>query len=206
MRGGRGPEDAPVLIRDQSRQWPTAVNDISAHHFLRYAFATNVASGRILDAACGVGYGSQLLSMGEKDVTGVDASQEAIGWAKKYFPGPKYVCGRIEDSPWEGEFDTVVSIETVEHVPDALPLLRIFRKACRGELIASVPNQEFYPFRAENFARDESPHFRHYTPKEFQELLEKAGFTVMERYCQKSKVEPEVVAGTDGIFILYVCS
>lgn len=195
-----------VEFKDQSRQWPTRYGDLSDHHLIRYEFAAKVSSGRVLDAACGVGYGSQILSTGDQEVVGVDASQEAVDWANRYFPGPRYICGRIEDAPWDGEFDTVVSLETVEHIRDARPILRAFRKACRGELIVSVPNEERYPFKAENFAKDESPHFRHYTPKEFQELLEDCGFRVMERFCQKSKFEPWVVAGTDGIFMIYLCA
>lgn len=192
-----------LRIKDQSRQWPKGYGDLPDHHFNRYEFAARYASGRILDAACGVGYGSQILSAG--DVTGVDASAEAIKWAIRHFPGPKYILGRIENSPWVGEFDTVVSLETIEHVKDPNPLLRALRKACRGELIASVPNEERYPFVAETFVNDESPHYRHYMPKEFEELLGNNGFKVLERFCQVSKLEPEVVSGTDGKFLVYVC-
>jgi hypothetical protein len=63
-----------------------------------------------------------------------------------------------------------------------------------------------YPFVAANFANDDSPHFRHYTPKEFEQLLEEAGFAVQMKLCQKSKQEPEVVEGTNGRFLVYVCS
>lgn len=208
MRGGRGPVDAPYAIRllDQSRQWPTAYGQTGTHHQNRYEFAAKYASGRILDASCGSGYGSQILSVGGKDVTGVDCSAEAIRWANKYFPGPKYICGRIEESPWEGTFDTVVSLETIEHVADPTPLLGVLRKACKGELIASVPNEDSYPFVAENFRNDESPHFRHYRPKEFEGLLEANGFRVTERFSQISKSKPEVRAGTDGMFLIYVCA
>lgn len=172
---------------------------------MRYLFAAYRSSGRILDSACGCGYGSLILSQGEKDVTGVDVSQEAINWANKWFPGPKYVAGKIEDSPWDGEFDTIVSIETIEHMREPRKALDAFRRSCRGELIVTVPNEELYPFKAENFVNDESPHFRHYRPMEFEDLLSASGFKVTERFCQVSKFEPEVVAGTNGKFLIYVC-
>jgi 2-polyprenyl-3-methyl-5-hydroxy-6-metoxy-1,4-benzoquinol methylase len=194
------------VLLDRSRQWPTNYGQMSDHHFERYRYATFAAHGRILDAACGCGYGTQMLSEGAREVVGVDISAEAIRWANKFFPGPKYIQGMIEEAPWEGQFDTIVSLETVEHIPDPKPSLKVFRKSCRGELIVSVPNEELYPFKAENFLGDESPHFRHYTPDQFQELLEGCGFRVVERACQSSKTDPYVRSGTDGKFLIYVCA
>lgn len=192
--------------RDQSRQWPKKPHDISVHHLARYYFASISAYGRILDAACGCGYGSLLLSEGGREVVGVDVSGEAISWANAYFPGPLFICRRIEDSPWEGQFDTVVSLETIEHVPNPAPLLEALRGACRGLFIASVPNEGVYPFKAETFANDESPHYRHYTPAQFDELLKRHGFTVLSRLSQKSKMEPEMQVNTEGKFLTYVCN
>lgn len=70
-------------------------------------------------------------------------------------------------------------------------------------IIASVPNEERYPFSAERFAGDKYPHKRHYTPDQFHSLLNDAGFVVESRWCQKDK-QGEVVKGTDGIFLIYV--
>jgi 2-polyprenyl-3-methyl-5-hydroxy-6-metoxy-1,4-benzoquinol methylase len=179
---------------------------MSSHHKNRYEFAANLASGRILDASCGCGYGSQILSRDGKEVVGVDLSPDAVEWAEEYFPGPKYIVGNIEDEPWEGKFQTVVSLETIEHIKDPTKALQAFRRACVGEFIASVPNEENYPFKAENFANDESPHYRHYRPQEFEALLTKHGFSVVERCCQASKSKPEMRMGTDGKFLIYVCT
>jgi SAM-dependent methyltransferase len=139
-------------------------------------------------------------------VVGVDISAEALAWAEFYFHGPTYIRGNIEDEPWEGKFETVVSIETIEHLKDPSKALQAFRRACVGIFIASVPNEENYPFKAENFASDEWPHYRHYTPQEFEELLAKHDFTVKERFCQISKSKPWMRIGTDGLFLVYVCT
>jgi SAM-dependent methyltransferase len=173
---------------------------------MRYEFAAMNSIGRILDASCGSGYGSQILSMENHDVVGVDQSREAIEWAEKHFPGPKYIVGKIEESPWEGTFETVVCLETIEHVKDPSPLLKALRKACTDKFIASVPNERMYPFVADNFVNDESPHYRHYTPEEFEELLEGHGFKVEARCCQRAKWFPEVIDATDGMFLIYGCS
>ena len=190
---------------DTSRQWPRNVAEVTAHHLRRYEFAGFNSFGRVLDASCGCGYGSWWLRLLRREVVGVDVSQDAIGWANKFFKGPQFICGRIEDSPWEGKFETVVSLETIEHVEDPMSLLKPLREACVGRFLVSVPNEEVYKFKPENFINDESPHFRHYTPKEFDELLSAAGFSVTERLCQKSKNDPEVKRGTDGMFLIYGC-
>lgn len=203
MRNQRG---EVLRLLDGGRQWPTEINSMADHHRIRYEFAAFMAKGRTLDAACGVGYGSYLISQSAPQVVGVDLSHDAINWAKRYFPGPSYICGDITKEPWEGEFETVVSIETIEHLQDPSPALKAFRRACLGTLIASVPNEERYPFKAENFASDEFPHYRHYTPKEFDQLLEDHGFKVIERNTQDSKTQPWMKSGTDGIFLVYVCT
>jgi len=189
---------------DTSRQWGTSVKSISRDHVLRYELACEYATGRILDAACGCGYGSSLLAQ-KGVVVGVDASPRAIDWAEMHFSGPTYICGRIEKEPWEGKYETIVSLETIEHLTDPTSALKAFRRACVGKLIASVPNEERYPFQASVFANDDSPHIRHYTPLEFEKLLSDGGFKVVERFCQKSKQEPDVALGVDGRYMIYVC-
>ena len=189
---------------DRSRQWGETVDDIEPSHIMRYIFAALHSDGRILDAACGCGYGSSILAK-KGLVVGVDANKDAIDWANKYFPGPQYCHGWIEDRPWEGEFETVVSLETIEHLQDPSPALEAFRKACVGRFIASVPNEERYPFKAYLFKDDLSPHFRHYTPMEFQALLNAHGFSVTEKFSQEKMLAPEPMAGTDGRFLIYIC-
>lgn len=195
-------------LPDRSRQWATGLEvitrQITKHHLRRYEFASYRASGRILDAACGCGYGTEILSFAGAAV-GVDCSSDAIDWAKEHFHA-QYILGRIEDSPWSGKFETIVSLETLEHLKEPEKALQAFRKDCVGQLIASVPNEEIHPFKAEVYVSDEWPHYRHYTPKEFTELLEGNGFSVVERFCQRTKRESDVVPGTDGMFLIYVCT
>lgn len=188
---------------DTSRQWTKTPKGARPDHVRRYELAARYASGRVLDAACGCGYGSKILMDNAQLVVGVDASAQAIHWAEEHFQGPCFIQGRIEEEPWTGKFETVVSLETIEHLKDPKPALEAFRRACIGTLIASVPNEERYPFKAENFARDESPHYRHYRPQEFEDLLKSCGFKVTERFCQKDK-KGEIYAGSDGMFMLFI--
>src|SRR5687767_12169555 len=60
-----------------------------ANHIVRYRFAVNHLSplkpAKILDIACGVGYGSRTLTETGASITGADISAEALQIAKKYF-------------------------------------------------------------------------------------------------------------------------
>ena len=191
---------------DQTRQWGTDLRDIRRDHVARYEFAaTKFKSMMVLDAACGIGYGSWILQQQDNEVTGIDIESEALDWANLYWAGPKYVQQDLEDvlEFGEDEFDAVVSFETLEHLANPKEVLQKFRQAA-SYLIASVPNQEHYPFDAMKFANDKYPHKRHYTPKQFEDLLDSAGWDVVEKHCQKGK-QSDVTWGTDGMFLIYVC-
>jgi SAM-dependent methyltransferase len=189
---------------DASRQWVKSPRSARPDHWKRYELAARYTSGRVLDAACGCGYGSKiLLNANAQLVVGVDQSHQAINWAEEHFQGPCFIQGQIEDEPWNGRFETVVSLETIEHLPEPKIALQAFRRACIGTFIASVPNEDLYPFYPGRFANDDSPHFRHYRPHEFEDLLKECGFRVTERFCQQDK-KGDIHAGSDGMFIVYV--
>lgn len=177
------------------------LEEIRPDHLKRYQFAAqNIPPrSRVADIACGCGYGSWILHSHGHEVTGVDISRDAIDYAKKHYPGPLYVESGAQD--FGGEFDALVTFETLEHISDPAVVLGSTKASL---VIASVPNQEWYPFQAENFAGDDYPHLRHYTPAEFDGLLEASGLAVTERYCQKDKKTGDVFPGTDGRFLIYI--
>lgn len=185
---------------DRTRQYGS-IDQIRADHVRRYVFAANrLRQRKVLDLACGCGYGSWILHGSGNEVTGVDIEAEAITYAKRHYQGPTYLCQAGEET--KGQFDALVTFETLEHIADPKAVLAVQAPL----VIASVPNEERYPFNPETFKDDKYPHLRHYTPKEFEELLESAGFTVRERFCQKDKHVGEVVEGTDGRFLIYVAN
>lgn len=95
---------------------------ILALHLKRYDFARAWCDGRtVLDAACGVGYGTAYLAERAAHVTGVDIDASAVDYARARYGGAdvSWVVGDVTDLPFEpGSFDVVCSFETVEHVPD----------------------------------------------------------------------------------------
>ena len=62
---------------------PGVPGEIWLEHWHRYHFAARWAMGRrVLDVACGEGYGTALLARTAAQVTGVDISTQAIGHAQ----------------------------------------------------------------------------------------------------------------------------
>lgn len=97
------------------------------HHLGRYTWAIPVVEDRtrILDIACGAGYGSKLLADAhpEIEVVGVDYDERAIEYARKTYEAPNltYRVGNLvtwQTSNGEplGRFDGVISFDTIEHL------------------------------------------------------------------------------------------
>ena len=138
---------------------PGAVDvELETEHRLRYKFAAQLVQGkRVLDAACGTGYGSAILAQNALSVCGVDISQDAITYAEDRYAssGARFFCGSVTNLPFaNGSFDVVVSYETLEHI-DSRSQELFFEEISRvladdGILVMSTPNKEVYDKRGEN--------------------------------------------------------
>ena len=64
---------------------------IVALHLKRYEFAQPYCAGReVLDAGCGVGYGTAFLAETARRVVGVDRSGDAIDYARTRYARPTW--------------------------------------------------------------------------------------------------------------------
>ncbi len=131
---------------------PEAMGDslIEAEHQVRYRLAATVAGDRrVLDAGCGVGWGSLLLHQaGAAEVTGLDLSDEALADARPRAPDVRFVRGDLQRLPFgRATFDLVTCFEAIEHVPDPYRVLDELRRVMdpRGLLMVSSPNPDVYP-------------------------------------------------------------
>jgi 2-polyprenyl-3-methyl-5-hydroxy-6-metoxy-1,4-benzoquinol methylase len=184
-----------------SRQSASKLEGIERSHVERYRFALKYVHGTVLDGACGVGYGSTMMTDAGCEVTGVDLSPIAIGMACTYYRAKNWICGNLLDCPLD-RYDAVVSFETIEHVERAPEIVRRLVTATKGRFICSVPNEEVHPFKASEYAEDDSPHLRHYTPVEFYDLL-RPHFAEVELFTQDK--HKAVRAGHDGRYLIAVC-
>ena len=126
---------------------------IVAEHFQRYHAVLDIVKGKkVLDAACGSGYGTALMASTAKSVTGIDISTEAIGYAKKRYAeldNVQYMEASIAELPFEAHsFDVIVSFETIEHVNEELQnsFLQEIKRCLKadGILIMSSPDKRTY--------------------------------------------------------------
>jgi len=120
---------------------------VGLHHLQRYELAGRFVAGRrVLDLACGNGYGSfALANFGAKSVEGVDLDQTAIDYARRHYqrPGLTYSCrDAFAHAPIEGGYDAIVSFETIEHLADPVGFVNKLHTLLSkdGILIISAPN------------------------------------------------------------------
>jgi SAM-dependent methyltransferase len=167
------------IIPDETSPGPLAI------HEKRYRFASLYCAGKnVLDAACGVGYGSAILAAEAARVTGIDLNAEAIAYARTRYAAPNIefrVDDLLEPKLEDRSFDVVCSFETLEHLPDRGAFLGHVTRALRDEgmLILSTPRAE---------VTTESPsnpyHFVEYSRADFEALLHRY-FDVVELLGQR---------------------
>jgi len=122
-------------------------------HIARYTLAREFLprEGIVLDAACGLGYGSAFLAQAAGPavrVIGLDNSQFAVDYARvnfsPYLPNLEFCQHDVRDLSWfsDASADLVVSFETVEHLSEPAVFLREVRRVLKpsGRFLCSVPN------------------------------------------------------------------
>ena len=135
---------------------PECVREINYEHLHRYAFALELVRGkRVLDAACGEGYGSALLAGAASSVSAVDISEQAVQHARGRYQASNldFHASDCRDLPFASdEFDCIVSFETLEHLQDHDGLMQEFRRVLKpgGFLLLSSPDKAVYTDRLEN--------------------------------------------------------
>ena len=182
---------------------PGTRGEIWVEHWHRYHFAARWARGRkVLDVACGEGYGSALLAREAAHVTGVDLSPEAIGHAGRMYANVgnlEFVAASCTRMPLpDAAFDVVVSFETVEHIGEQAAFLAEVARVLKpdGVLVMSCPNKLEYSDKR-GFANEF--HVKELYREELAALVS-ARFPEIAWYGQKptfySVIAPE--AGTDA--------
>lgn len=119
-------------------------------HLHRYALCREWVEGlRVLDVACGTGYGTAVLGTVAASVTGLDISQDSVIEARRRYgkENVQYVVGDCYALPFDDEsFDVVVANEMIEHVEDHDGLIKEIKRVLRpnGRFLVSTPNKPVY--------------------------------------------------------------
>lgn len=170
--------DDNALTFTGERFTPECVREIWYEHYHRYAFALPLARDkRVLDAACGEGYGSAMLATLATSVVGVDIDTTTVEHASARYAGKPNLTFRCDDVTAldalpEASFDLVTCFETLEHVEAQEALLAGFARllAPGGTLLVSSPDKAEYS-DARGFQNEF--HVRELYRDELQTLLDK---------------------------------
>jgi len=125
----------------------------SIDHVRRYQLIKRFCYGKVLDAACGVGYGSYLLSNNPdiSEVIGIDISSDAICHAKQEFKSPKIKFLQKSIIDLDEPCDTFVSLETLEHIQEVDDFVKAVERCQPNVLIVSFPDKKSTHFNEFHF-------------------------------------------------------
>ena len=162
------------LLATGERALPKMSGDVALEHLHRYALAQQLAQGkRVLDIACGEGYGSALLAQVAQSVVGVDISPEAVRHAAEAYRADNltFQAGSCSQIPLpDASVDLVVSFETLEHHDQHEEMLAEIKRVLvpEGILLMSTPDRTYY---SEEPGYRNPYHIKELNKREFADLL-----------------------------------
>lgn len=119
-------------------------------HKHRYEWVRPLCRGMTVDVACGIGYGSKILCENQQvtKYVGVDYAPEALLYGEKHYAttGIDFLRGDATCLPFpDGVVDTVVSLETLEHLHQPEAAIREFSRILgpSGIIVGSVPTRAY---------------------------------------------------------------
>ncbi len=174
-----------TLYGDIPRQTPI---DLARDRLIRRLVTRHLWGGRLLEIGCGFGY-----LLGSFDdhwsLHGTDISAHAAAVAQQRLPHAHVVAADIQQGiPFRGQFDVVIAVNVMEHLPDPATAAQVIAAAVRpgGLFVAHLPTISS-ALSGWIYARTyESDPTHVYRPSgaAFNRLVEQAGFkTLHALYC-----------------------
>jgi SAM-dependent methyltransferase len=161
---------------------------VVAIHLARYAFARGFCAGRsVLDAACGVGYGSAYLARSAASVLGIDIDSETVAYARSRYgqAGPRFETMDASSLDLaDASFDVICSFETIEHVEDPDAAVAEAARVLRSDGVYVVST----PLVAETTHAPANPHHRvEFSAADFEDILRRH-FAEISLYGQRRRM------------------
>ena len=167
------PRGVPPLALTGERTLPDvpAENYWYRRHLAVYEWiAERVAGKRVVDLACGEGYGTAVLGRRAAEVVGVDANPEAHEHARRRYVAPNLSFERSLVEDYAEPRDAIVFLQTIEHIHDPGALLEGFAATAPVSYVSTPNRLTLAPAGADK--SDNPWHLREYTAAEYRELLE----------------------------------
>jgi SAM-dependent methyltransferase len=170
------PSGVPALELTGERTLPDvpAENYWFRRHLAVYEWiGARVIGRRVIDMACGEGYGSEVLSRGASSVLGVDANPDAHEHAGLRYQRQNltFERGLVETHGEPGAFEAVVFLQTIEHVQDPAAVLEHFRSLLAPGGVAYVSTPNLLTLAREGAKKSDNPwHLKEYRAEEFKAL------------------------------------
>jgi len=141
-------------------------------HLVVYEWiAARVAGLRVVDMACGEGYGSDVLARTAYEVVGVDANPQAHEHARLRYRAANLRFARDLVDTFSEPTDAIVFLQTIEHLQQPGAVLEHFRSLLRGggPVFLSTPN--VLTLAPKGAPRSDNPwHVHEYRLGEFERL------------------------------------
>ncbi len=192
------------------RQVGENLENIRLDHKNRYLFASKYMKKKnlkVIDAACGVGYGSYIIASNENVdcIKSFDISKDALSHAKTFYSSNKieYILKNLQEEELDRKSpDYFVSFETIEHLQKPENFIEKVAKLLKkgSYFIGSVPNDKIMPFVQQNFLF----HTRHFTQNEIHTLLKKYNFTDIQYFQQNNDEKALIEEKNNGEYIIFV--
>jgi SAM-dependent methyltransferase len=165
------PEGVPPLELTGERTLPDVPeeNYWYRRHVAVYEWIAERSEGlRVVDLACGEGYGSDLLARHAAEVIGVDANPEAHEHARLRYRRPNLSFRRGLVEEFDQPVDAAVFLQTIEHIQDPDSILE--RIAAIAPLAyVSTPNR--LTLASPGATKSDNPwHIREYDATEYRAL------------------------------------
>jgi 2-polyprenyl-3-methyl-5-hydroxy-6-metoxy-1,4-benzoquinol methylase len=174
------PPDVPPLELTGERTLPDvpAENYWYRRHLAVYEWiASRVRGLRVIDMACGEGYGARVLAREAAAVTGVDANPEAHDHARLRYrqANLRFERGLVEVFGEPASYDAVVFLQTIEHLGEPVAVLRHLRELLAPGGVAYVSTPNVLTLAPAGASHSGNPwHRTEYRHEEFRALCEAA--------------------------------